>query len=69
MLLCSGFRDLVESLQRKHLNPKIPTCSQLESGNIEKRLNVKQTSESRLVTKVRIYRMLFNPCISLYFIF
>jgi hypothetical protein len=47
-----GFRDSVEFLTQKNLNPKIPTCSQLEIEKC-KRLTIKQTSDSRLVTKCR----------------
>lgn len=41
------------------MNPKIPTCSQLEEVN-EKQLSVEQTHESRLVTKVKIEFILFE---------
>ena len=40
-------------LNDMHLNPKIPTCSQLEDVN-DAQLNVKHAMESRLVTKVVI---------------
>ena len=46
-----GFRDSISDLKKMKLNPKIPTCSQLEEIN-ETQLTIKQTSESRLVTKV-----------------
>jgi hypothetical protein len=39
-------------LKNKELNPKIPTCSQLEEIN-ETQLTVEQTNKSRLVTKCR----------------
>ena len=46
-----GFRDSFQILSNKKLNPKIPTCSQLEDTR-EIQLTVEQTNKSRLVTKV-----------------
>ena len=48
-----GFRDSFQFLREKELNPKIPTCVQLEEIK-ENQLTVDQTSKSRLVTKVSI---------------
>ena len=38
-------------LKEKKLNPKLPTCTQLEEKSDQ--LTVKQTNESRMVTKVK----------------
>ena len=51
LLFNLGFRDSFQKLIEKGLNPKIPTCSQLEDVN-ENQLTVEQTHTSRLVTKV-----------------
>ncbi|CAF1002651.1 unnamed protein product [Brachionus calyciflorus] len=56
--LDEGFRDIFDLLKNElKLNPKIPTCSQLEDDQNEssnvKQLTSKQTTESRLVTKIR----------------
>jgi hypothetical protein len=52
VFFATGFRDSIQILCEKKLNPKIPTCTQLEIEK-GKRLTVKQTSESRQVTKCR----------------
>ncbi|CAF0983415.1 unnamed protein product, partial [Brachionus calyciflorus] len=50
-----GFKDIFNFLQDElQLEPKIPTCSQLEDTKSEsKQLTTKQTTESRFVTKIR----------------
>ncbi|CAF1031356.1 unnamed protein product [Brachionus calyciflorus] len=60
ILLDRGFRDIYKKLTDDYkLNAKIPTCKQLEVSEKEnipeeiKQLTLKQTTESRLVTKCR----------------
>lgn len=55
-----GFRDIYFKLKKNYqFNVKIPTCTQLEKDLNEsdyektKQLTIKQTSESRSVTKVK----------------
>lgn len=55
-----GFRDIYKKLIEEYkFKAKMPTCKQLDDSKINqddiKQLTVKQTTDSRLVTKVMNY--------------
>lgn len=67
LLIFKGFRDIYYKLKNNYqFHVKIPTCTQLEQeiGETDnkktKQLTVKQTSETRLVTKVHMFCYILN---------